>query len=162
MPAFAREQSGPLSEQQVSILVDGIREAWAKPIADLPADLPVYQLSASDPTAATTGDSKRGQILYTAVCSGCHGSEGQGATAGAINSRALGRLVSDTVLRRLIITGRPDLKMPDFIKSGLESSLKRPLNADEIVDLVAYVRSLQGRDVARANRVVLFLRTKYE
>ena len=31
MPAFAHSQGGPLTEQQVGIIVQGIRRQWAKP-----------------------------------------------------------------------------------------------------------------------------------
>ena len=143
-------------------MVNGIRERWAKPIADLPADLPAYQLSTSDPAGLSNGDLERGTVAFIAACADCHGDQGEGDLAGAIANRALGRLISDTLLRRIVITGRPDLKMPDFVKSGIDSSLKRPLTPAEIVDLVAYVRFLQRGSAEQVKQATLLQGTKHE
>ena len=66
------------------------------------------------------------------------GAEGQGAEeAGAINDRAFLALISDQALRRVIITGRRDLGMPDYSDSNWRSPKFKPLTSAEIDDLVA-------------------------
>ena len=59
--------------------------------------------------------------VFARACASCHGEQGQGGIydgdrrkpAGAINVPEFLALLSDQALRRLIITGRPDLGMPD-------------------------------------------------
>ncbi len=46
-------------------------------------------------------------------------------------------LASDQMLRRIIITGRPDLGMPDFAGTDGRSDGFQPLSSTEIDDLVA-------------------------
>ena len=69
---------------------------------------------------------------------------GQGAEkAGAIHDPDLLSLASDQFLRRLVITGRPDLGMPDFAgASGREPDFQ-PLSSQEIADLVEPARLLE-------------------
>ncbi len=60
-------------------------------------------------------------------------------------------LLSDQVLRRLIITGRSDLKMPDYAQKDCRTDDFHPLTSDEINDLVAYLRSLEKQPPAVAS-----------
>ncbi len=55
------------------------------------------------------------------------------------------------MLRRLIITGRPDLKMPDYAQTDGRDDDFRPLTSDEINDLVGYLRSLEKKPPAIAS-----------
>lgn len=142
MPAFGQSKNGPFTEAQVKIVVEGIRELWAQPVDEKSANLPAYQVSADDPAGIAEGDLARGKTLFSSVCADCHGESGQGGNAGSLDSHAFGELVSNQLLRRIIITGRPDLKMPNFMELGRKSSLERPLTSQEIVDLTAYLRSL--------------------
>lgn len=142
MPAFGQSKGGPFTEEQVKIVVQGIRELWAKPVDEKPENLPAYQVSADDPGGLTKGDAERGKTLFATVCADCHGEGGQGGEAGALNSHAFGELASTQFIRRIIITGRPDLKMPNFMEMGRKSSLDRPLTSQEIVDLTAFIRSI--------------------
>ena len=49
------------------------------------------------------------------ACASCHGEDGRGGkSAGAINDPSFLALISDQALRRYVITGRPDLGMPDY------------------------------------------------
>ena len=85
----------------------------------------------------STGDATAGKAIFAAACSRCHGDSGSGGSAGALNTRGFLALVSDQLLRRIMITGRPDLGCPDFVQSGTESSLKRPLSSNDIANVVA-------------------------
>ncbi len=154
MPAFDRSHGGPLTSEQIQIIVDGIRKEWAGGSAGQ-VDLPDYEVSPDDPAGLANGNIERGRVTFAAACASCHGEGGTGDEAGrklAIHS--LGLLTSDQSLRRTIITGRPDLDMPNHIDVGKTSSLGRGLTKEEIVDLAVYVRSIQGMEslshVARA------------
>src|SRR5438132_632707 len=79
--------------------------------------------------------------LYKENCAGCHGADGK--LAGAINDPAFLALISDQALRRLAITGRPDLtpEMPDFRSTTGRGPSFKPLSSQEIDDLVALLAS---------------------
>ena len=59
-------------------------------------------------------------------------------TAGSLEPRrAFLALISDQALRRVIITGRRDLGMPDYSVSDWRSPKFEPLTSEQINDLVA-------------------------
>ncbi len=149
MPAFGKSNGGTLTDEQVEILVKGIREEWA---GQRPAvqTLPDYSLGDDDPAGLNDADVSAGKKLFADACANCHGTHGRGGDdAVPIALTALGRLMSDQLVRRIIITGRPDIGMPDFAEAGENSSLGRPLQPGEIRDLTAFVRSMQeGNAVA--------------
>jgi mono/diheme cytochrome c family protein len=136
MPAFAHEQGGMLTAEQVKVLAEGIKPHWggtAEPRPGLPSYL--------TPKGAK-GNREAGVKLFATACAGCHGERGQGGTnderpAGAINDPAFLSLISDQALRRLIITGRPDLGMPHYSSPLGRPPSFQPLTSQDISDLVA-------------------------
>lgn len=142
MPAFAKDQGGSLTTDQVQIMVTGLRKTWGSD-SQPNSKLPPYQVSAADPAGLQEANVTSGKELFETSCAKCHGDAGVGAGAGPLNEPALARLLSDIVLRRLIITGRPDLKMPDFATLGKQSHTGAPFTSQQISDIAAYVRSLQ-------------------
>ncbi|MBL8792981.1 MAG: c-type cytochrome, partial [Planctomycetia bacterium] len=102
MPAFGDQRGGPLTAKQVGIVVKGLR-GWKQ------AD-PAQVQSLREETKP--GNRDRGEILFAKACAGCHGDQGKGkdSPAGAVNQSAFLALVSEDFLRRIVITGRPDLK----------------------------------------------------
>jgi cytochrome c oxidase cbb3-type subunit III len=141
MPAFAQKKGGPLTTVQVKILAEGIKKRWPAS-ATLSGSLPAYVA----PPASAGGKKDAGARAFARACSGCHGSQGQGEkdghplVGGAINDQAFLALVSDQALRRIIITGRPDLGMPAYDgKTGRPPDF-HALTAQEIDDLVALLR----------------------
>ncbi|MFI4876847.1 MAG: c-type cytochrome [Blastopirellula sp. JB062] len=142
MPAFAKSQGGSLTSEQVQILIAGIRKKW-KTGSFSTRDLPPYQVSVADPAGLKDADAEAGKALFETSCAHCHGDAGTGGGAGAINEPALARLMSDIVLRRLIITGRPDLKMPNYVALGQKSHAGEAFDSQQISDIAAYVRKLQ-------------------
>ena len=107
----------------------------------------MYQVTPDDPAGLAHSDVAAGQKLFADVCSSCHGDHGEGATmSGPLRDFALSTLLSDQLLRRIIITGRADLGMPSYVDSGNMASVSRPLTSDEIINLAAYVRSLENND----------------
>jgi cytochrome c oxidase cbb3-type subunit 3 len=130
MPAWVRSQGGPLTDKQITVLVDGIEEHWAKPESFGGTGLPSY--TARD----NSGDPKRGKKLFARDCFMCHGPK---APIGSVTDPAFLQLVSDQVLRTSIIQGRPDLGMPDY----RTLNMGHPLSDQDISDLVSYLVSLR-------------------
>jgi mono/diheme cytochrome c family protein len=134
MPAFARSRGGPLTEAQVKVLAGGIKTRWGPPAAGSP---PPYLAP-----AGSAGKKDQGVRLFDQGCAACHGARGKGGNDGdrqllAINDQAFLALISDQELRRIIITGRPDLGMPPYnINEGRAPGF-RPLTSADIDDLVA-------------------------
>ena len=130
MPAWVRSKGGPLTEKQVTALVDGIETHWAKPVNAHSAPLPPYS------EANEKGDGGRGKKLFVRDCFMCHG---PGAPIGLVTDPNYLELSSDQNLRTSIIVGRPDFGMPDY----RNLSLGRALANQDITDLVAYMSSLR-------------------
>lgn len=132
MPAFARDQGGPLTDAQVKALAEGIKKRWEMDPSGSP---PAYIGSA--------GNKDKGARIFARACAGCHGFQGEGnmddipLQGGAINNQAFLALLSDQALRRIIITGRPDLEMPAYDDKMGRSQDFRALTSAEIDDLVA-------------------------
>jgi cytochrome c oxidase cbb3-type subunit III len=138
MPAFARDQGGPLTDEQVRVLAAGIKTRWR--LAERSDDqVPPY----SDPDG-DDGDELRGAEVYARACANCHGTDGEGGEhgdrrVGAINDPAFLALISDQALRRYAITGRTDLGMPGYAGRAGRPPGFRPLSSPEIADLVAFL-----------------------
>ncbi len=134
MPAFATSAGGDLSDEQISILVLGIR-SWADPGALAGARTPPY--AASNP-----GSVRRGADVFSAACASCHGLGGQGgARAGSVVDPSFLALISDQGLRVAVIAGRPELGAPDW--RGDRPG--RPLSNREVTDVVAWLQSRRVR-----------------
>jgi len=129
MPAWARSEGGPLTEEQISVLVDGIEKTWAKKVNLGGAALPAYE------EGAVTGDVIGGNKLFLRDCFACHA---KGGMAGPLTEPAYLALTTKQNLRTSIIVGRPDLGMPDYrvLSHG------RPLSEQDIADLVTYLASI--------------------
>ncbi|HTU16782.1 MAG TPA: c-type cytochrome [Gemmataceae bacterium] len=134
MTAFAKDKGGPITNKQIHILAHGIKESWKVEKPKQPP--PPYLLS-----DAKAGDKKKGLAVFARDCAMCHGEQGQGGDdAGAIHDTAFLTLVSDQVLRRYIITGRPDFGMPHYAdpKRGDADLTSQEIN--DLVSLLAYWR----------------------
>ena len=113
MPAFSREHGGPLTDAQVKALARESNRTGPGRSALAEACPPPSYLRRDTPTRPARRRCKlrvgRGK-LFARACAECHGADGNGGDmAGAINDPAFLALISDQALRRLIITGRPDL-----------------------------------------------------
>jgi len=129
MPAWARSQGGPLTPKQITALVDGIENNWAKPAEFQGVALPSYS------GTGRTGDIQRGKKLFAMDCFVCHGQP----AIGSVTDAAFLELVTDQLLRTAIIQGRADLGMPDYRKLNRGHAL----SDQEITDIVAYLASLR-------------------
>jgi cytochrome c oxidase cbb3-type subunit 3 len=166
MPAFAHSQGGPLSAAQVQLLVheikgvpyrivkkhapgqlkveivaaaEGIAPQWGA-VALAADSIPPYSLRRD------LGNGEKGTKLFARACASCHGPNGEGKLKDGkvlkkINDRAFLALISDQALRRIIITGRPDLKMPNYAQKAGRPDDFQPLTSAEIADLSALLSS---------------------
>jgi cytochrome c oxidase cbb3-type subunit III len=131
------KQGSPLTATQVKVLAEGIKKRWGSPRS--PAEsVPPYVA----PAGARAGEKDKGARVFARACAGCHGSQGEGGKngelpGGAINNPAFLALISDQALRRIAITGRPDLGMPAYDGEDGRPPDFRPLTSAEINDLVA-------------------------
>jgi mono/diheme cytochrome c family protein len=119
---------------------EGTPPMWGKPEA-LPADAPPY----AQKEQASTDFEKTRKGVFARACAVCHGDNGQGMRqgdrgAGAINNPAFLSLISDKALRRVVITGRPDLGMPNY-QEKRGDSFDKPLTSQEVADIVALLTS---------------------
>jgi mono/diheme cytochrome c family protein len=138
MPAWSQSAGGPLTAEQVTVLVDGIQaRRWDSKASSVTRAVPPTAPPLL-PADGATGDRTRGQQVFAAACATCHGENGQGTkTTGALNNAALLTLMSDTFLRRIIITGRHDLGMPNFADRDGRSPDFTTLTDDDVNDLIA-------------------------
>ena len=131
MPAFAKSAGGMLTDDQIEILVRGIRTRWARA-----GEVPDVTPPSYSPTEA--GSATRGAGVYTTFCASCHGPEGKGTTKGSsIVDDSFLALVTDQDLRTTVIAGRPDLGQPDW-RNCVQG---RPMTEQEITDVVAWMVS---------------------
>jgi mono/diheme cytochrome c family protein len=161
MPAFAVAGGGTLTPAQVQVLVYEIKgiayriegepgeKTRATVIADpqgnmqpkwgmpppLPEGTPPYLAP-----AGTLGDVERGRTEFARSCAQCHGQDGKGGKKGAVNEPAFLALMSDQAIRRILITGREDLKMP--------GAAELALSAEEIADLGALLAAWRQESAA--------------
>jgi cytochrome c oxidase cbb3-type subunit 3 len=127
MPAFAIGSGGMLTDQQIAIIVSGIRSRWGRGQPEF-NDAPPY-------ASETAGDPSGGAKVYGDYCASCHGSSGAVGAGGAIDDPSFLALYNDQSLRTLIIAGRPDLGHPGW--HGYTG--KAPLNSAQVSDLVAWL-----------------------
>jgi cytochrome c553 len=134
MPAWAESHGGPLTDKQVDTLVNGVYKNWSKPASSSGPAPPSYSGDGS------SGDAGRGKRLFAKDCYMCHG---KGARVGPVTDVTYASLASDQYIRSTIIAGRSDLGMPNY----RTLNLGKPLNEQDISDLVAYLASFRPADI---------------
>ena len=132
MPAFAIEDGGTLTDQQIAIIAKGLHTRWGDG-GRLVAGAKLPPLSVSE--ATDQGAASRGANTFRVFCADCHGPEGRGnEKAGSVVEPPYLALVSNQNLRTVTITGRRDLGMPDWREVG-----NRAMTNQEIADVVAWL-----------------------
>ena len=93
-PRFSEQAGGHLTDQQIELIVNGMRAHWSKPDDFKGVDLPRYSVNEtatpSGPSEAVnnnisaqtsqTGDAARGSQLTRPICASCHGTNGEGGS----------------------------------------------------------------------------------
>jgi mono/diheme cytochrome c family protein len=147
MPPFAADKGGQLTAEQVLAIAQGIKHRWGS-AESAPPQTPPYRVERQEPDRA--GARAAGLKVFERACACCHGKDGQGGKyagkpdgnpVGAINVSELLALTSEQALRRLIITGRPDLGMPNCNDGDGRPEGFKPLNSGEVNELVALLAS---------------------
>jgi cytochrome c oxidase cbb3-type subunit 3/ubiquinol-cytochrome c reductase cytochrome c subunit len=129
MPAFATENGGMLTDQQIDALVQGMRGKWRTGTSLGGQTPPPYR-------AAHPGDEAMGQGVYLGLCAECHGASARKpGKAGSILDGSFLALVNEQMIRTTIIAGRPDLGMPDW--RGHSDS--PPMTDDEVTNVTAWL-----------------------
>jgi cytochrome c oxidase cbb3-type subunit III len=163
MPAFSEAAGGHLTNQQIELLVTGMRSHWSKPEDFKGVELPRYNVNetatASGPSATIsndisaktfpTVDATRGAGTYKTFCASCHGANGEGGSAGSIVDPNFLNLVSDQGLRTTIVVGRADIGKPDW-RGNVPG---RPMSAPEIDEVVAWLAAHRQTMKATALRL---------
>ena len=144
MPAFSQRAGGSLTDQQIDLIIGGMRAAWARPDDFRGQTLPSYsvnQLAAEKDAAAnvsvSSGDTAKGTAVYQTYCGRCHGADGTAGSAGSIVDPNFLTMVSDQGLRTTVVVGRADLGKPDW-RSNLPG---RSMTEQEINNVVAWLVS---------------------
>ena len=149
MPAFSQQVGGSLTDQQIKLLITGMRSQWSRPDDFKDVSLPRYSDSGmvtnSSPGSAIVndssvnpsqpGDAQRGAVAYQTYCSSCHGANGAGGSAGSVIDPHFLNMVSNQGLRTTVVVGRSDLGKPDW-RSNLPG---HPMSPQEIDDVVAWL-----------------------
>ena len=181
MPAFAHENGGTLTKTQIEVLVKEIKGLAYKIVEKTPGDpatavvladgggkSPVWGHVAAPPPGVPgyqnvivkpenlEASAQRGMVAFSRACADCHGEHGQGIgeghqTANAINDPVFLSLNSNQVLRRIVITGRSDLDMPNYAESRPNSPEFKALTDEEVSDLVALLASWRRGAGPKAN-----------
>jgi mono/diheme cytochrome c family protein len=77
----------------------------------------------------------RGRAIYRAHCLSCHGEEGSGSPLTSMSLREAVRSLDGSAVSSFTAEGIPGTVMPAFGKT---------LSADQVADLVAFVKQLPG------------------
>jgi len=136
MPAFAQSAGGMLTDKQIDVIASNIRSRWGKPGILDAANAPSY-------TPKSAGDAPRGALAYKTFCESCHGPGGHGTAKGSsITDDSFLALVSDQVLRTIVITGRPELGAPDW-RGDVPG---KPMSEQEVTDVVAWLAAQRAQN----------------
>ena len=101
----------------------------------------------------STADAARGQQVYATYCARCHGAAGQPgkSKAGSITEPAFLALVSDQMLRTVVIAGRPDIGQPDW-RNDMPG---HPMSDQEVTDVVGWLSSQRRRTQKSRRRIAM-------
>ncbi|MBT8213144.1 MAG: c-type cytochrome [Acidimicrobiia bacterium] len=124
MSPFSEAFGGPLSDEEVDVLVDFMRAWEANPPVELPPDVPV----------TPPGGGASAASLWRNLCSSCHGISGEGGIGPALNT-VWQESVSDNEIFDAINLGHPATAM---IAWG------EVLTSLQIEELVEHIRDLPG------------------
>ncbi len=116
MPAWGQDNGGPLTDEDIRQIVSFIR-AWEP-------NAPEVVEGRFEPSAA------RGAALFASACFTCHGEDGRGGPAPALNDAQRLRSLDDDWYRQTIASGRPAKGMPTW---------GTVLSPSQIEDLVALI-----------------------
>ena len=124
MNPFGSAYGGPLSDDEIDLLVAYVRGWQANP-PTIPTPF------APTPTPSATGFTA--EQTYGGLCAQCHGATGEGGSGPALNTREFQARYDDQALADLIATGIPTTPM---------IGVGQLLTDEQIDDLVVWIRDL--------------------
>jgi mono/diheme cytochrome c family protein len=136
MPAWSRENGGPLMDDDIDALVLYIL-SWETGGLDLISPIPSPTARPPiTPIPEVQGDPNNGAVLYDQNCAMCHGVDGKGRVGATLD--------------RVWTSIRPDLSVENTVRNGVEGSVMPawsmenggPLTEAEIDDVVSYILTL--------------------
>ncbi len=127
MSPFGSSNGGPLSDDEISAIVDYIRSWEANPPVELPPEINAQQLSVKGPE------------IYQELCAQCHGLKGEGGVGPALNDPQFQASNTDQAIFDTINNGHNATSM---IAWG------EILSSDQIQQLVIYIRELKLSEAA--------------
>jgi mono/diheme cytochrome c family protein len=92
--------------------------------------------------APRVGDASRGALGFQQSCAVCHGPRGEGLTGPSLANAAFQASATDGYLTATILRGRGATLMPHF---GTQAADHPKLSPDQVVDIVAFLRTLGAR-----------------
>lgn len=129
MSAWAQEKGGPLSHEQVVLILKFIRSWQEEPSVDLSH-------------VTVKGDAENGAVVYRKLCAVCHGKKGEGGKAVQLNNRVFQETASDGFIRYAVENGRRNTQMPEF---------KKMIREQDIDDVVVFVKTLNTKNAPHAS-----------
>ena len=129
MPAWG-EKEGGLRPEEIKAVVSHLRTLCGGPEPD------------KKPSRWVKGDIEAGKKSYNAYCAGCHGADGKGGEALALNNEGLLAAGSDTYLYETISRGRRGTAMQGFAKA---STVHPALSPADIEAIVSYIRTWEKK-----------------
>jgi mono/diheme cytochrome c family protein len=125
------------------------QRAGALALFILVLSFPIYRATEGSRRAQALADENAalvsgGQQLYQLNCSSCHGVQGEGVTAPALNSQQFLGAVTDEQIQGIIAGGVPGTAMPAWL-----NEYGGPLTDQEIAEVVAYLRSWEATAPSR-------------
>ena len=129
MPAFARANGGPLTEQEIDDVAAYIL-SWQQRVepAPTPTRIPVTPIPK---VAGVTGDPTIGAQVFAQECQLCHGEKGQGGVGASLSSM-LDSAQSAAFIRQVTNDGVDGSPMPAF---------RGVLSEDDVENIVAHILS---------------------
>jgi cytochrome c oxidase cbb3-type subunit 3/ubiquinol-cytochrome c reductase cytochrome c subunit len=137
MPLFARSKGGTLTDQQITVLAEGMEKNWGNSSALAGQTPPSF-------AASTPGDPVQGQGAFATYCARCHGADGTGASVngiitGSLVDPAYLALISDQGLRSIILAGQTEQGPHDW--RSYVTNPSHPMSDQEVTDVVAWLAS---------------------
>ncbi len=129
MSPFGDTNGGPLTADQIDAIVAFIRAWEANPPVVSAPPTPTETATPQPQTSPLTGPE-----IYAKLCAQCHGPNGEGGSASAINTQEVQERYDNSALTDLLTNGRSDTPMLAW------GELFTP---EQIQALVGYVRILQ-------------------
>jgi mono/diheme cytochrome c family protein len=129
MPAWGKQAGGLLPEEVIAVL------DFIQPPESRRAQGSTIKIATIPPR----GDASRGEALFSAYCSGCHGVAGHGGIAPEIANPVFQKAASDEFIITTIRSGRRNTAMASFQPQVPGAS---GFSDSQLGDLLAFIRTL--------------------